>query len=263
MEWMEKTVLITGATGGLGKAFARRFAELGWALVLSARGEQALEALREELLPVSRVPITVIAQDLAAEGAARALFDETFARGLTVDALVNNAGFGDFGAFHEQSRTKLDEMVLVNVLALTQLTRLFLPGMVERGHGYILNVASTAAFQPGPLMAVYYASKAFALSFSEALARELKGTGVTVTALCPGPTSTGFVAAAHLERSGLFKNLPVGAPGPVARRGVDAMLDGRVVAFYGALNRFMAFGVRFQPRALTSSLIYNIQKTKL
>jgi short-subunit dehydrogenase len=198
---MKQTALITGASSGIGLDLARLFAADGHDVVLIARSEDKLREVAQELTAKHGVVAHVIAADLAKADAPQSIFD----RAPAIDILVNNVGFGTSGKFAETDlRAELD-MIQVNIAALTHLTKLFLPPMLQRGHGRFLNVASTAAFQPGPLMAVYYATKAYVLSFSEAIAEELSGTGVSVTVLCPGPTATGFQKAANLGTEALLK----------------------------------------------------------
>jgi short-subunit dehydrogenase len=176
--------------------------------------------------------------------------------------LVNNAGVGDFGAFAEADIDKTLGMIQLNVLSLTALTHAYLPGMLERGSGRIMNLASTASFQPGPLMAVYYATKAYVLSFTEAIAEETRGSGVTVTALCPGPTESGFQTAADMELSPLVANKKLPTSAEVAAYGVEAMNSGVVVAIPGWLNRIMATGTRFTPRPVMRRVVHKMQATK-
>ncbi|MCA9929933.1 MAG: SDR family oxidoreductase, partial [Anaerolineales bacterium] len=197
----KQTALITGASGGIGYELARKIAQQGHNLVVVARSESKLMKLAQDFNKQFGVNVTVMVKDLAQSAAPDEIYNELQANEIDVDILVNNAGFASYGLFHELDRQKELNMMQVNMVALTHLTHLFLPGMVERGYGRILNIASTAAFQPGPLMAVYYATKAYVLSFSEAIANELDGTGVTVTALCPGPTESGFQARAAMEDS--------------------------------------------------------------
>jgi uncharacterized protein len=194
--------LVTGASGGIGLELARLFAADGHDLVLVSRGAERLGVISRDLEDRFKVEVRAIPRDLSNPIAPASLFDECG----EIDFLVNNAGFGSLGTFVESDPAMLGEMLQVNVAALTQLTRLFLPTMVERGAGRILNVASTAAFQPGPLMAVYYASKAYVLSFSEAIRDELNGTGVTVTTVCPGPTRTSFDSRAEVARPRLLNS---------------------------------------------------------
>ena len=195
----EQTALVTGASSGIGEELAKLAAADGCNLVLVARRQERLDALARDLSVAHGVSARVITADLANRAAPRRIAEELTKGRLTIDILVNNAGLGIYGPFWERELGKELEVVQVNVVALTELTGLLLPGMISRKRGRILNVASTAAFQPGPWMAVYYATKAYVLSFSEAIAEELKGTGVTVTALCPGPTITEFQGAAGVR----------------------------------------------------------------
>lgn len=255
--------LITGASGGIGEAIARQLAARHTDLILVARTEARLQALAAELRAQHGVRIHVIAQDLSAPGATDALWNQVQADGLHTDLLINNAGFADYGEFHTLSRDRQLEMIQVNVTVLTDLTHRFLPGMVQRGHGRVLNIASTAAFMPGPLMAVYYATKAYVLSFSEALNEELRGSGVHVTAACPGPVATGFQAAAQMEGSRLIAT-PAGqralmTPDAVAAEAVGAMLRGQSVRVIGLTNRVQAFLPRLVPRALLPGLVKRAQ----
>ncbi len=256
-----QTALVTGASGGIGLELARLFAADGYDLVLVARSEDKLARLAEELSARPNVNARVLASDLARPEAPREIFDELSASNVTVDVLVNNAGFGSYGPFAESDERVQLEMLQVNVVALTHLTRLFLPSMIARGGGRVLNVASTAAFQPGPLMAVYYATKAFVLHFSEAIANELAGTNVTVTALCPGPTETGFVAAAGMEKSKLFEANVMDAR-TVAAEGYRGMNEGKAVVIPGLRNRVMARAVGFAPRGLVTKIVRRVQETR-
>lgn len=204
MNSMKKTVLITGASGGIGLELAKVFAWEHAPLILVARNLEVLNKLAVELRNEFSIEVHVIAKDLAHPHAAKEIAEYLHTHNLKVDVLVNNAGLGQYGLFAETDAKEEADMMQVNMIALTQLTKLILPGMIERKSGKILNVASTAAFQAGPLMAVYYASKAYVLSFSEALANELEGSGVTVTVLCPGPTESGFQKRARMEGVKLF-----------------------------------------------------------
>jgi short-subunit dehydrogenase len=241
--------LVTGASAGIGAEIARVLAARGYDLVLVARREDKLKALAEEL---AKVDVVVIAQDLVAQGASRALFDNVAARGLTIDLLVNNAGVAKSGAFKNTSLESIAEMIALNATSLTELTRLFLDGMLARGAGRILNVASLAAFQPVPALGVYAATKAFVLSFTEALSEELMNTGVSITASCPGLTDTEM--AKHI--GGIGNNTPP-VPGflfadvkTVARDAVDACLRGEVVHVPGIGNQLAALWSQSQPRWL-------------
>jgi hypothetical protein len=237
--------VITGASGGIGEAIAHEFARRKSDVVLVARSADKLKALADALARAHGVKAHVIAADLAAPGSAARVVDQVHAVGR-VDVLVNNAGFATFGPFTETDLgTEIDEIRL-NVETLTELTKRLLPDIVA-AKGKILNVASTAAFQPGPLMAVYYATKAYVLSFSEALAEELRASGVTVTCLCPGPTRTGFQARAGQEGARLLETGLMDAEA-VARAGVSGLFRGRRVVVPGAVNRAGVWIVRFSPR---------------
>lgn len=241
--------LVTGASSGLGMEIARTLAQEGFDLLLVARSEDKLDTLKEELEKTCNIEAHVFPCDLSRENAAIDIYDYVIGRGLQIDALVNNAGFGSSGPFHEADWSRQRDMVQVNIIALMQLTRLLVPHMVERGRGMVMNLASAAALCPGPYMSVYYASKAYVLSFSEALHEELAGTGVTVTALCPGPTATGFEAAAAMgDNSTMFRHAD-GAAG-VARNGVAAMLKGKAVCLQGAITKRLAVAVRLAPRCI-------------
>src|SRR3981189_1482485 len=206
----DKTALITGASGGIGYELAKLFAGDHCNLVLVARNAERLSQIAGELAGQFGIKVKTVALDLGALPAPKFLFDDLQREGISVEILVNNAGFGVFGEFAQMPEEEILGQLQLNITALTELCRLFLPPMVARCRGKIMNVASTAAFQPGPLMAVYYASKAYVLSFSEAIANELKGTGVTVTALCPGPTESEFQKRAHIENTRLIKSKLMG-----------------------------------------------------
>ncbi|MDL2206753.1 SDR family oxidoreductase [Eubacteriales bacterium OttesenSCG-928-N13] len=257
---MNQTALITGASGGLGLEFSRIFAREGYDLVLVARSEDKLQSLKQELEQAGKIKATVLAIDLTQPNAADEVFQFTEQQQLTISALVNNAGFADFGAFAQCDWAKQAGMVQLNITTLMQLTRHYLPQMIERKSGKILNIASIAAFEPGPLMSVYYASKAFVLSFTEALSVEIKGTGVSITALCPGPTKTGFEARANLGASGLFKNLKNATAQDVAAFGYRNLTKGKVVAIPGVMNKLITLGGRMMPKALVRNVVYRIQK---
>lgn len=257
---MKKTALITGASGGLGLSFVNLFALDGYDIVLVARNEKKLEEIKAEIEKKYNIKATVVAKDLTKESEVEEVYKATKEAGITVDVLVNNAGFGDFGVFHESDVSKQIKMINLNCTSLMQLCHLYLPDMVKQGSGNILNVDSIAAFQAGPLMSVYYATKAFVLSFSQALSRELKGTGVKVTALCPGPIRTNFDSAADLGESGLFKNLKVWDPEVVARFGYKNMKKGKRFCVCGFLNKLIVFSNRLVPRSLVTNMVYNLQK---
>lgn len=256
---MSETALITGATGGIGLELAKVFAENHYNLVLIARNDGKLAELRRIFEEKYGVAVTAIPKDLTEETAAEEIFGELCRQSVTVDILVNNAGLGDFGSYCETDWDKQLSMIQLNIVAMLHLTRLLVNPMIKRSQGKILNVASIAAFQPGPLMSVYYASKAFVLSFSEALSKELENAGVTVTALCPGPTETGFERAASLEGSRLFRTLKPADAREVAWFGYRALMKGKTVAVYGFFNRLLALGARIAPRRLLYAIVYQIQ----
>ena len=252
---MKETALVTGASGGIGEELARLLAAGGRNVVLLARSADKLQALANQLSAAHGIEATVLAADLSDSDATSEIARTLSARRTTIDILVNNAGFGTAGRFAAEDPQAHLDMLQVNVVALTTLTRAFLPGMLERKRGRILNVGSTAAFQPGPFMTVYYASKAYVLSFSEALAEETAGTGVTVTCLCPGPTHTGFQSRAHIEKSRLFNLARPMQSSDVAQAGYDGMLAGRRVVITGAMNKIMAQSIRITPRALVLKIV--------
>lgn len=253
---MAETALITGASSGIGLEFAKLFAADGVDLVLLARREDRLRRLADELRAAHGVDVRVLVADLADPQAPQAVFDELQAAGGRVDVLVNNAGIGVWGSFAERDLGRQLEMVQVNVAALTALTRLFVPGMVERRRGAILNVGSAAGFLPGPRMAVYFATKAYVLSFTEALAVELRGTGVTVTLFAPGATATEFP-----ERAGMpgFK-LGASDAATMARAGYHGMRAGRVVVVPAPKSRLIALAVRILPRAVIRAIMGRAQR---
>ena len=256
----KRTALITGASAGIGKALAPLFARDGHDVILVARGRERLEQLAAELTMLHGVQAHVIVADLGDPRAPVAIFEEVRERGLSVDFLVNNAGFGSNGAFLEQPLPREAEMVEVNCTALLQLSHLFGGPMRQRGFGRILNIASTAGFQPGPFMATYYASKAFVISFSEALAHELKGTGVTVTCHCPGATHTEFAGKAGNDKSRLFQRSGIPSAEEVAAHAYGAMMRGEVLAVHGMLNALMVFGVRFSPRGMVRAMAAQVNQ---
>jgi short-subunit dehydrogenase len=255
------TALVTGASSGIGAAIARQLATRRHDLVLVARTEPALHALAGELRTSNGIEATVLATDLARVGAGRELARELATRELSVDVLVNNAGFADFAKFADADLDKLTQMINLNITTLTELTHELVAPMIAQGNGRVLNVASTAAFMPGPLMAVYYATKAYVLSFSEALAQELRPTGVTLTVLCPGPTETGFQARAAMEDSKLVKGRKIMDAETVARLGIDALMAGKPVVIPGLKNKLQATAPRYTPRRLMPAIVMRLQAT--
>lgn len=259
MSSRSRTALVTGASGGIGLELARVLAADGYNLALVARSGEKLRQIAQDLAENYSIQVTVIVKDLSSPTAPEEILQSMDQKGLQVDLLVNNAGFGTYGPFYQADLAEELQMIAVNVTALTHLTRLFLPRMVARGSGKILNVASTAAFQPGPLMAVYYATKAYVLSFSEALSNELKGTGVTVTALCPGATASGFQSRARMETSRLFRGRLMDAA-TVARIGYAGLKRNKTVVIPGLWYQFMALGPRLLPRDVVTALVRRVQE---
>ncbi len=256
------TALVTGGSGGIGLEIAKVLARNGLDLVLVARTRDTLEAAAGQLEGKFGAKVHVFAADLRRPDAPQAIFDFLHNENIPIDVLVNNAGFGVGGEFADTKLQRELEMIQVNISALTHLTKLFLPAMIKRKAGRVLNVASTAAFQPGPLMAVYYATKAYVLSFSQALAEELRHSGVTVTALCPGPTRTRFAASADLRSSRLFTAFGIAHAADVAAFGVAAMMHGRRVAIPGIKNKIVAQASRFVPRAVSAKLARMAQESR-
>lgn len=245
--------LITGGSVGIGAAIANVFAEHGHDLILVARSPEKLEMRASEIQKTSGVNVVCIAANLADPQGASHLHDAILASGLDVHYLVNNAGAGLYGKFATTDLETELKMIQLNVTSVVELTKRMLPSMLDRGSGRILNVASTAAFVPGPWMSVYYATKAFVLSFSQALDYELKPHGVTVTALCPGPTESEFKVRAGSQRSRLFEAFVMDAP-RVARVGFDAMMKGKPVAVPGLRNKLIPVAARLTPRPVIAAL---------
>jgi len=247
------TVLITGASGGIGYELAKLFARDHYNLVLVARSGDKLAQVAAELQGRG-VDVKTIAVDLALPPAPKFLFDQLQRENVIVDILINNAGYGAYGDFVQMPEEEILGQIALNITALTQLTRLFLPGMAARRSGRIMNVASTAGFQPGPLMAVYYATKAYVISFTEALANELGDSGVTATCFCPGATETGFAKRAGNDKTRLFKKLGAMSAEKVALDGYRAVMEGRSLAISGAHNWLVAQSTRMGPRKLVTAI---------
>lgn len=248
------TALITGASGGIGLELAKRFAADNHNLILVARSGEKLNAIKSELEHTFGISVHVFVVDLAQHNAAKDFMEQIHAEKLTIDYLVNNAGFGTFGLFQDSSFETTSEMMRLNMETLTELTHLVLPGMLHRKKGKIMNIASTAAFQAGPLMAVYFATKSYVLRFSEALANELKGSGVTVTVYCPAATESGFQAAAKMEESKLVKNRKLDTAENVAKDAYKAMMRGKTIAIYGTMNAILAKSAGFFPSAWSANI---------
>jgi short-subunit dehydrogenase len=256
----KKIALVTGATSGIGKELAKCFAMNGYTVIIVARNKQALEETAQEFRSKYGAEVSTIQVDLAEPNAAQRVI--TALNGKQIDILVNNAGFAAYGPFVENDINTVIGSIRLNIETLTHLTRLLLPQMIDRRSGKILNVASTAAFQPGPLMAVYYASKAYVLSFSEAIRYELKGSGITITTLCPGPTETNFQnKIADFRKSNLVKMGMMKAD-DVARQGYQALLEGRSIVIPGFKNKLGAVLARFSPRSIVLRVINKLNKTE-
>ncbi len=256
------TALITGASSGIGLELASVAARDRHDLVLLARNRERLDSIGRGLQEEFGVRVSILAKDLREPAAPAEIGRELADRRIAVDVLVNNAGIGLYGFFANTTLDRELEMIQVNVAALTHLTKIFLPAMLERKSGRILNLASTAAFQPGPIMAVYYATKAYVLSFSEALANETAGTGVTVTALCPGPTRTEFQRRAGIGRIPLVRAPLVSEAANVAREGWDAMKRGKRVVVPGIANRALVQAERITPRRLVTAIARKLQESR-
>lgn len=255
---MSKTALITGGASGLGFEFALLLAKDAYDLILIDIDEKNLEKAKREIETSFSVSVQIFTKDLSKINISQEIFSEL--NGLVLDILVNNAGFGLFGKFWETDWEREEKMLHLHVMTTTHLTKLVLKGMVERGSGKILNLSSLAAFQPGPLMSLYYATKGYILSFSEAIACELKGTGVTVTALCPGPTKTSFQKVVSSNTSGNKITFNMSSAKEVADYGYKAMNKGKVYAIPGRFNKFLATLPRFIPRNKAASLVKKIQE---
>lgn len=251
---MKNTALISGASSGIGLELARIHASKGGDLVLVARNKTKLDELKIELEAKFNISVYTIGKDLSASDSAQEVYDETQKQNIQIDYLINNAGFGGFGMFVETKWDMELQMINLNITTLTQFTKLYLKEMVKRKSGRIMNVASTAAFQPGPTMAVYCASKAYVLSFSEAVDNEVREFGISVTSLCPGATESGFFTAAAMEESNLVKGKKLPSSKEVAEYGYTAMMKGQTVAIQGLMNYIMANSVRFSPRSLVVKL---------
>jgi short-subunit dehydrogenase len=255
----DETALITGASSGIGLEMAGILAANGFDLFLVARNEPKLRELADRLRSEHGVEADFQAVDLSHEDGPDRLYERLVSANVRVDVLVNNAGFAQYGRFVDTDPAAEREMMQVNMIALTRLTKLVVPSMMERGSGKILNVASTAAFQPGPLMAVYYATKAYVLSFSYALENELRGTGVSLTALCPGPTQSGFQERADMEESKLVRRRIADARS-VAYAGYEGLMKNKPIVIPGTKNKLLAHAVRLSPRRLTASFVRRMQE---
>lgn len=256
---MDRYALITGASSGIGSAFAKLLAKDGYNLILVARREAKLHSLKDSLSMFNR-DIVVIPKDLTETHSAQDLYNEIKKQRLNIEVLVNNAGFGQYGAFSETDLSSEENMIMLNITAVTGLMKLVLKDMLNKNSGKILNVASTAAFQPGPLMAVYYATKAYVLMLSEAVAKEVEDHNITVTALCPGPTDSEFQSLSNMDQSNLVHNKKLPSSEEVAEFGYRALKKGRRVAIHGFRNKLLAFLVRILPRNTVLNIVNSVQK---
>lgn len=257
-----KTALITGASKGIGKEFAKVFASKNCNLVLVARSGDELQKLKEFIVQKYNVSVHLIVKDLFTANAVQEVFEEIHYNNIDIDYLVNNAGFGDYGEFVSTNWERYNNMINLNINVLTHLCKLFISDWKGRKEGKIINISSTAAFQPGPMMAVYFATKSYVLHFSEAIAKELENSGITVTAVCPGPTSTEFGSESGMSASKLVKNVKILDAADVARQSYDAMMRGKPVIINGGMNKIAPFFIRFLPRKWVTQLSYNIMREK-
>lgn len=257
---MSKTVLVTGASSGIGLEFSRLFAREGYNLVMVSQNEDNLEEARMIVCNEnSKIDILTIAKDLAKPSAPDEIFEYTEKKSIKIDILINNAGIQLYGNFHDKNMEETLNMMYLNMFALTKLTRLYVDGMIERGYGKILNLGSTGSFQPVPLNTVYCATKAFVLYFSEGIGEELRGTGVTVTALCPGATGTNFAKRANIEDTKLFSGKLL-KPSNVAQIGYKALMKNKPVLVVGLNNKIMTSSVRFTPRSVVTKFGMSLMK---
>ncbi len=245
---MLKTALITGASSGIGKEFAKIHSQSGGNIVIVARSKDKLESLKFEIESKYSNLVHVLVKDLSKPNASEELYNEVKELDINIDYLINNAGFGIYGMFNDSDLNAQKDMLNLNVIALMNLTHLFVQDMIKRGTGKVLNVSSTAAFQPLPIMSTYAASKTFVLHFSEAINNELKDKGVSVTALCPGVTESEFHEVAHNTESKLIKESKMASSYEVARCGYDAMLEGKSFVIHGTSNYLKALSTRFASR---------------
>ncbi len=253
-----KTVLITGASSGMGAATAYVFARNGYNLILTARRMNKLEELKKDILTKYKVKVNIFSVDLSLPVGANELYNQVVSNKLKVDVLINNAGFGTFCEFKDSNIEREEQMLNLNILSLTKLTKLFVDKMIEQGGGNIVNIASTAAFQSVPYFATYAASKAYVLSFSEAIAYELKDDNIFVTAICPGATESEFATTAGFKGSGMFNNVPTSYN--LAEFIYNSMQKKKVSSIHGLKNNFLAFSLRLSPRKLNTAIAGKMMK---
>ena len=257
---MKKTALVTGASAGIGRELAKEFAKADYNLVLVARTKDKLEQLAQEIKENNDVDILILQKDLLAKDSPQEIYDDLKEQGIRIDCLVNNAGFGNYGEFAKADIKKEIASIQLNIVALTELTWLFMQDMLELNQAEILNVASTAAFFSGPYMAVYYATKNYVLAFGEALSEELKGTGITISTLCPGPTYSDFQATANMENSKLVKGKKMMTSAEVAQIGFKGLKAKKAIVVPGLMNKIQVLAPRFLPRRLMKTILANMQK---
>lgn len=247
---INKTVLITGATQGIGYEISKLYAQDGFRLILLARNEKRLNDIRKEFKQKYDADVLILVKDLSKPDSAHEVFEQLKLQNIIVGSLINNAGFGNYGKFSDTDWDVELRMIQLNITSLVQLTKLLLPDMLALKQGAIMNVASTAAFTPGPLMSVYYATKAFVFSFSQALANELKGTDITVNTLCPGPTETEFASNAHMDNSELSQNplVKVMDAQTVAEEGYKDLMEKKSLTITGTMNKLLVQAIRLSPR---------------
>jgi uncharacterized protein len=256
---MNKYALITGASGGIGYELAKIAASQKYNLILIARSANKLEQIKNEFQIQHQVEVINFVADLTNQKKIDEIINELQNKNIIPEILINNAGFGLYGKFEQTNWATEENMIQLNILSLVHFTKKLLPLMLKTGKGYIMNVASVAAFMPGPYMSVYYATKAFVLSFSQALNSELKGSGISVTAFCPGPTQTGFEEAAALTESKLFKRMPIASAKAASIYGFNAMKKRKAVAIHGFMNKMMILQLPFFPRNLVTWMVKKIQ----
>lgn len=258
----QKTVLITGSAHGIGYQLAYIFARHSYNLVLIDKDAEKLRTIADDFINRLGISVKILVKDLSISTSPEEIFNELQTAGIKIDVLVNNAGIGTYGVFSETNLTQELKLLQINIVSLTHLTKLFLKDMINQGYGKILNVASVAAFQPGPLMAVYFASKAYVLSFSEAIANELEGTGVTVTALCPGPTASKFQKSAAMEESKISHVNRMMTTESVAKIGYDSLMANKTIAIPGIRNQILARSVRFAPRNIVTKIVRSMHELR-
>jgi short-subunit dehydrogenase len=258
----QKTTLVTGSAHGIGYKLAYIFGRNNYNLVLVDKDAENLAIISEEFRQKFGVDVKILVKDLSVSTSPDEIFTELQKAGIKIDVLVNNAGIGTYGVFSETDLTQELKLLQINIVSLTHLTKLFLKDMINQGYGKILNVASVAAFQPGPLMAVYFASKAYVLSFSEAIANELEGTGVTVTTLCPGPTASEFQKAAAMEESKISHVNRMMTTETVAKIGYDSLMANKTIVIPGLRNKILAKSINFAPRKIVTKVVRNMHELR-